>query len=327
MDLVADKKIIYVGETHDRFSHHVAELEIIRDLRRRGKRIAIGMEMFERPFQHVLDAYIEGRIDERALLRGTEYFKRWAFDYHLYRPILLFARSEHIPVIALNQKKEIVEKVFHSGLDSLSAEEKQLVPSQMDFSDSAYRERLRAVFVGHKTAGAENFDRFNQAQILWDETMADSIARFLETHPDHHMVVIAGSGHLQYGSGIPKRAARRIGGDYAILLNDVDPEPGSADFVLYPGTVPEETSPRLMVLLEENIGRVEITGFPRNSVSQKAGMRQGDILLAIGGSPVHTVDDVKIDLLYRKRGEKVNVTVLRNALLGGGERHFEITLR
>jgi hypothetical protein len=63
MNLVAEKKVIYVGETHDRFSHHVTELEIIKDLRRRGKKIAIGMEMFERTFQHVLNAYIEAGID------------------------------------------------------------------------------------------------------------------------------------------------------------------------------------------------------------------------------------------------------------------------
>ncbi len=324
---VADKKIIYVGEAHDRFSHHVTELEIIKDLHGRGKKIAIGMEMFERTFQHVLNAYIEAGIDEKALLRGTEYFKRWGFDYALYRPILLFARSEGIPVIALNQKKELVNKVFHSGLDSLSGEEKKLVPSQMDFSDNAYRERLRAAFQEHESAGKRDFDFFNQAQILWDETMADSIAGFLEKHPDHQMVVLAGSGHLQYGSGIPKRAAERTGGDYAIVLNDMDPGPGIADFVLYPDTFPEEVSPRLMVLLADDGGRVEITGFPRNSVSQKEGMRKGDILLAIDGSPVHTVDDLKIDLLYRKKGDKVKVTVERKAFFGGGEKYFEIILQ
>ena len=324
---VANKKIIYVGEAHDRFSHHVTELEIIKDLHGRGKKIAIGMEMFERTFQHALNAYIEGSIDEKALLRGTEYFKRWGFDYTLYRPIVLFARSEGIPLIALNQKREIVNKVFHSGLDSLSGEEKQLVPSRMDFSDNAYRERLRAAFQEHESAGKGDFGFFNQAQILWDETMAESIAGFLEKHPDHQMVVLAGSGHLQYGSGIPKRAAGRTGGDYAIVLNDVDPGPGIADFVLYPDTFPQEVSPRLMVILAEDGKRIEITGFPRNSVSQKGGMRKGDIVLAIDGCPVHTVDDVKIELLYRKRGDKVNVTVLRNAFFGGGEKHFEIILQ
>ena len=35
------------------------------------------------------------------------------------------------------------------------------------------------------------------------------------------------------------------------VLNDVDPGPGIADFVLYPDAFPEEVSPRLMVLLSD----------------------------------------------------------------------------
>ncbi len=67
MERVAGKKIIYVGESHDQFSHHVMELEVVKDLHRRGKKIAIGMEMFQRPFQEALDDYIEGKIDEREV--------------------------------------------------------------------------------------------------------------------------------------------------------------------------------------------------------------------------------------------------------------------
>ena len=63
------------------------------------------MEMFQRPFQKVLDDYIGGKIDEAEFLKGTEYFKRWGFDYQLYRPILLFARSEKIPVVALKSSR------------------------------------------------------------------------------------------------------------------------------------------------------------------------------------------------------------------------------
>ena len=326
VERVAGKGIIYVGETHDRFSHHATELEIIRELHRKGKKIIIGMEMFERPFQKVLDDYIEGRVDEGAFLRGTEYYKRWAFDYNLYRPILLFARSERIPVIALNQKREIVDKVFRKGIDSLTEEEKKGLPS-MDFSDDAYRERLKQVFLEHGASKGDGFDFFYQAQVLWDETMAESIALALKARPEAQAVVLAGRGHLEYGSGIPKRTARRNGRDYAIILNDVDPEPRIADFVLYPGAVPENSSPMLMVVLKEEGGRVEVTGFPPDSVSEKAGMRKGDVLLAIGKTPINTIDDLKIDLLSRHREDKVKVRVSRKGFFGSSEREFEIALQ
>ncbi len=48
---IATKKIIYVGETHDRFSHHLVQLEMIKALHRQGRAISIGMEMFQRPAQ------------------------------------------------------------------------------------------------------------------------------------------------------------------------------------------------------------------------------------------------------------------------------------
>jgi aminopeptidase N len=327
---VARKRIIYVGETHNQFPDHVMELEIIKDLHKRGRTIAIGMEMFQRPFQKVLDDYIGGKIDEAKFLKGTEYFKRWGFDYNLYRPILLYARSEKIPVVALNIQQEVVDKVFENGIDALPKEDKELLPSQMDFSDEAYKQRLRRVFLEHRDVEnfkTSNFDFFYQAQILWDETMAQSVDQFLRTHPNDQMIVLAGSGHLAYGSGIPKRVGRRNGYDYAIILNDADLEKGIADFALFPGAIPGITSPMLMVFLKEEAGKVEIAAFPHGSVSEKAGMEVGDILLAIDHTPIHTVDDVKIDLLTRKKGEKVKVKVLRKGFLGGQEMDFDVVLQ
>jgi aminopeptidase N len=327
MERVAPKKILYVGETHEQFSHHLMELEVIKDLHRRGKEMAIGMEMFQRTFQKVLDDYIEGKIEEREFLKGTQYFKRWGFNYNLYRPILLFARSEKIPVVALNQRQEIVDKVFQSGLDSLTEEETKSVPSGMDFSDDAYKERLLKVFQEHDDFSAKSFDFFYQAQILWDETMSESIDQFLRVHPSFQMVVLAGSGHLEYGSGIPKRTARRNGYDDAIILNDAGLKKDIADYVLFPAAMPVPPSPKLMVLLAEKGGEVEIMGFPHGSNSEKAGMRVGDIILSIDHTPIRDIDDLKIDLLFRKRGEKVKARILRKGLFGSQKLDFEVALQ
>ena len=328
MEHVDSKKIIYVGETHDQFSHHAMQLEMIKDLCRKWRNVAIGMEMFQRPFQKALDDYIEGKIDEREFLKKTEYFRRWGFDYNLYRPILQFARSERIPVVALNMRREIVDKVSRRGLDSLSEEEKGLLPSQMDFSDAIYKERLKKIFREHEDFRTGNFDFFYQAQILWDETMSESIDKFLRTHPSYQMVVLAGSGHLAYGSGIPKRTERRNGYDYAIVLNDVDSEKDIADYVILPGTIPYVSSPKLMVLLVEEGGKVKIVGFPQGSVAEKAGVKAGDIILSIDHTPITSIDDVKIGLLFRKKGDKIEVKILRKTFLSGSkEIVFEATLR
>ncbi|HEX8949610.1 MAG TPA: ChaN family lipoprotein, partial [Dissulfurispiraceae bacterium] len=211
---VSGKKIVYIGEFHDRFAHHDVQLQVIKELYRKNKRLAIGMEMFERPHQKDLDDYIlAGKIDEREFLKRSEYFKNWGFDYNLYKPILDFARAENIPVIALNIRKEIVEKVGKSGMDSLSAEEKKEVPQHMDYSASDYRERLREIFEKHNNSKSRNFDFFFQSQILWDESMSQSIDDFFRRNPDYQkdgqLAVVVGSGHLAYGVGIPERTFRR----------------------------------------------------------------------------------------------------------------------
>ena len=149
VEKLAQKKIVYVGEEHDKFSHHQVQLEVLRGLYQQTPKLAVGMEMFQRPFQKALDDYIAGAIDERTFLRRSEYFKRWNIDYNLYQPILNFAKEHRLPVIALNAQSEIVDKVAKGGLDSLSKEEKQEIPQELDFSDQEYRARLKEVFAAH----------------------------------------------------------------------------------------------------------------------------------------------------------------------------------
>ena len=132
--------------------------------------------------------------------------------------------------------------------------------------------------------------------------MAESIDAFLKKNPEHRMVVLAGNGHLAFGSGIPKRAARRNGLEYSILLNDAEIEKGAADYILFPAAIPMEGSPKLMVSLQEEKGQVSIAGFSEGSVSQKAGLQKGDILLSLDEIPVRTVEDVRLELLFKKTG-------------------------
>ncbi|MHB8881944.1 MAG: ChaN family lipoprotein [Thermodesulfovibrionales bacterium] len=324
---VSDKKIIYVGETHDRFEHHRTQFEVIRALQNRGNKIAIGMEMFQKPYQQALDDYIAGTTDERTFLKRSEYFKRWGFDYNLYREILLYAREQKIPVIALNIRKEIVSKVSKEGIQSLTKDELSEVPPDMDLTDRAYRARLRETFLRHQGSDERTFDFFHQAQVLWDEAMALNLNDFILKNPDRQVVVIAGSGHMQFGSGIPKRLQRRNGMDYAILLSSGEAEQDVADFMLYPEPLRYQEAPKLMVMFKEEGTRVRITGFVPDSISEKAGLKKGDIIVSLDDVQVEGIDDLKLHLLDKKKGDNLVVRVLRNRfLLGPAERVFTIIL-
>ena len=331
IERISSKKIIYVGESHDNFAHHNIQLQVIKGLYKKNKKIAIGMEMFQTPFQKVLDEYIAGSLDERQFLKGAEYFKRWGFDYNLYKPIIDFARAEKIPVVALNVRREIVDKVSKGGMDSLSEEEKQVVPAQMDFSDGYYRDRLKEVFEKHKGLTERDFSSFYQSQVLWDETMSQSVDEFLKSNPDYQkdgqMIVLAGSGHLAYGSGIPKRTFRRNGYDYAIVLNDNDIEKNIADYVILPKPLDGVTAPKMMVILKVDDGRLKISGFPPDSVSEKAGLQVEDVIIAFDNEIIKDMDDLKIALFYKKKGDSIRVKVIRKKfLLGDREMEYEVTL-
>ncbi len=308
---VSDKKIIYVGEMHDEFAHHSVQLNIISGIYKRNRKIAIGMEMFQRPYQEKLDAYIAGEMEEKEFLKIAEYFKQWGFDYNLYKPILDFAREENVPVIALNTSREIVKKVSATGLDSLTDEERKDIPDRMDFSDEEYRTRLKEIFEMHKNNKEKAFDFFYESQVLWDETMSMSISEYLEKEPDRQVIVIVGRGHLSYGSGIPNRTFARTGKSYSIVLIDSEVEEGIADYIVFSSAVKGAIAPRMMVYVEMEEMGFKITGFSAHSISEKAGVKTGDILLSVDDVEIKSIADLKVYLHYKDKGDMIKLKVFR----------------
>ena len=209
-------KVVYLGETHDSAEDHQAQLKIVREMQRQNRKIAIAMEMFQRPFQSAIDNYLAGKLTEEQLVEQTEYDRRWRFPWESYAPILRFAKENQLPVLALNTPSEVTRKVASQGLESLTAEEKKHIPpiSEIRTDNAEYRQLLLEVFQQHQKAAQGNstaFERFLQAQVLWDETMAEKIAEFVKANPDYQVVVLAGKGHIIYGYGIPSRVERRLG--------------------------------------------------------------------------------------------------------------------
>lgn len=212
---LAKANVIYLGETHDSAEDHKAQLDIIRELHRQNRKLAIAMEMFQRPYQGAIDRYLAGELTEEQLVALSEYERRWGFPWEYYAPILRFARENQLPVVALNAPSEVTRKVARQGLESLTEEERRYIPpfDEIRTDNAEYRQKLLEIFNQHASAGhgsSDGFDRFFLAQVLWDETMAEAIAQFALLNPDYQIIVIAGSGHIQYGHGIPSRVQRRI---------------------------------------------------------------------------------------------------------------------
>jgi S1-C subfamily serine protease len=57
---------------------------------------------------------------------------------------------------------------------------------------------------------------------------------------------------------------------------------------------------------------VEVVSLARNGPAQKAGLREGDIVIALNGKPISTVDDVHRSLSGMPPGTSVQLTILRD---------------
>lgn len=322
-------RVVYVGEVHDRMDHHLNQLEIIRRMYAADKRLAIGVEFFQRPYQKALDRYIAGEISEKQFLTDSEYFERWRIDYRYYRPIIQFARDNNIPIIALDVTDELRSRIGELGIEGLSAEERDKVPAEIDRSNQQYRRFMKAIFQMHPPVRGQDFEKFIEVQLVRDETMAETAANWLQTHPDSRMVILAGGGHLNYGYGIPDRLQRRIQVPAAVVLNGLhhEPKPELADYVLLPRPVGLTPAARLGVFLDtRKKGQVLVNGFSPDSPAKAAGFKDKDQILQVENETTETLADLKYALLEKKPGDTVKVKVRRKGMFSG-EKELEVEVR
>jgi len=246
--------VVYLGEVHTNPDHHAAQLQVIRQLHARGRLDAIGMEMFQRPFQEHLDDYVAGRIDEATMLERTEWQKRWGYDFGLYKPIFEFAREHRIEIVALNVSTEIRQIVSKEGRAGLSDEQRASLPEE-DREFEGYGDRFADLVRAHtpppkkaeepaeedeprpaedgKEDAADGsaakpappapdpamIERFERVQLLWDDVMADSIVRWMRRSPKNaQMAVLIGGGHITRSWGVPARARKRQGGIHKTVV-------------------------------------------------------------------------------------------------------------
>jgi uncharacterized iron-regulated protein len=230
-ELMADlnrSQIIFIGETHTNRSHHAIQLKIIQAVFHNHQSMAVGMEMFDRSYQQVLDLWSAG---QEAFLRKVHWYANWRFDFSLYKDILQFIKENRIKLVALNLPFYISARIRVGGIDNLADADKRYLPADIDTSDADHRDYVEEVFKRHHFSGRVKFDDFYMAQSIWDEIMAESIALNLN---QEKIVVLAGNGHIQYKYGIPNRAYRRTGAAFkTIYLASVgeEVELGVADYI------------------------------------------------------------------------------------------------
>lgn len=237
---VGEARAICVGEDHTNPHHHWVQLAVVRKLVKdlpKGARLALGMEMFQRPFQGVLEDYAAKRIDAAALRSRAGWEERWGYDWGFYAQTIDAAVAAGGHLLALNASRELTKKVVRKGLESLTPEEKAQIP-ELNLADAGHRAWFDSLMESmggvdaHSTKAPEvpddeahkdvkkpapaappagempSAERIYTVQVIWDESMADGAAKWLAKTPSGHAVILAGNGHC-HDTAIVGRLKRR----------------------------------------------------------------------------------------------------------------------
>lgn len=237
LDALKGTRLVLVGEHHTDPAHHAAQLQVIGWLNEKGFPLSIGLEMFRKEQQKALTQWVAGDIDEKEFEKI--YLDNWNFPWPLYREIFIYAREEKIPIVGLNVSRGITRQVAQQGFASLSEAQRGELEGVTCNVTREYRDFIRRAFGAHGH-GNMDFNRFCEAQLVWDTAMAINALNHLDQHPDQVMVLLAGSGHARK-MGIPYQVKSRSSIPYLVLLpftaEIFEPDtltPADADFLIMP---------------------------------------------------------------------------------------------
>ncbi len=228
--------LIFFGELHNSAIAHWLQYELIRDLADDPARnTIIGMEMFEADQQILIDEYFSGAISQSSFESEARLWNNYQTDY---KPIVEFARSSDLKLIATNIPRRYASSVYRDGLealDSLSPAAKRwmaILPIEVDKELPSYQNMLE---MAHGHGG----DNLIYAQAVKDATMAHFI--ILNMGLNNRLIHLNGSYHSNDREGIVWYINEMVSGYDILTINtitvddplDLDPEKlQSADITL-----------------------------------------------------------------------------------------------
>lgn len=209
-----------------------------------GRDVILSLEMFERDVQYILAEYLDGMISETHFLNSS---RPWDGYGDRYRPLVEFCKAHGLTVIAANAPRRYVSLVSIEGpesLHALSATAKSFLPPLPYPGPSIeYRAQWDALMAEamavpemhtHSSVADEDADYADPdyadtdeadtdeastpqhhatspnviySQALWDAAMGHAVTSALGVNPGSLVIHVAGSFHVQHGTGIPERVA------------------------------------------------------------------------------------------------------------------------
>lgn len=336
---LADRDVILLGEQHDKADDHRWQLQTIAALAAMRPDIVIGFEAFPRRVQPVLDRWVNGELTAAEFLDKVEWNAVWGMPAELYLPLFEFARINRISMLALNVERKLIRNIASKGSDGVPQAEREGVsrptaPPQPYVDNLFETHREHARMRGGEAAPAASrsdpaFRNFVDAQATWDRAMAEALARRLNSGtPARPLVVgIIGSGHLRNGYGVAHQL-RDLGVTRTATLLPLPADTpctelraglAEAVFAVPPQAAAPEP-PRLGVSLSDGERGVQVVEVSPGSLAEQSGVRAGDLIVELAGSPIAKAATVAaavkkqpagtwLPLRVRREGEVIELVV------------------
>lgn len=252
LDALSSAEVVFLGEQHTDETTHRVELAVYEGLlARRGGKVVLALEMFERDVQPDLDAYLAGTLNETAFLSRS---RPWGNYSTAYRPLIEMARSSARPVVASNFPAPLRQRVAQEGAAAIAAlkgDARREAPTALLPNTPAYWRRADNAIRGHRGMMRSDSDeqRLYSTQSLWDNAMGEACALALEKYPRHSVLHVNGGFHSAYWDGTVRQLLLRRPGT-RVLTVDINPVSNPcradvagasvADYVVFAETVATE---------------------------------------------------------------------------------------
>jgi uncharacterized iron-regulated protein len=331
--------ILFIGENHTNQEFHDVQFRTIKALQEAGREVLIGLEMFPYTEQTVLDNWNAGRYTENGFVDLGAWYDNWGYHWNYYRNIFLYAREKGINMYAVNSPREVVKSVRTKGFANLTPEEAAHLPPKLAAENDQHRSMYRAFFDKDDALhmNDEALDGLYRAQTMWDATMGWNALQALRQHggPNAIMVVLIGAGHVTFGLGSERQIDPYYDGRIASLIPvtvvDDDGQPVKqvrASYANFVWGLPEEIDTvypgigvSLMGLLGKDPGQIiQVSG---QSVAERAGLKVGDVLLSLDGTPISSEKVLRRLVANYRWGDMAKAVIRRN----GKEMALDINLR
>lgn len=279
--------VVFFGERHSDAVCNQLEAQLLHALAGCKRPVALAMEFFEADTQATLDAYLTGRLDEPSF---QELARQKRAYWLSHRPLIELCRAAHVPVIAANAPRRLVRAYGKSGLEydvfraGLEARERRWLPTASEWLEGPYHDRFVEIMRSHppatqpasapvtqpasapatqptttptsqplvtQPASAPSGQAF-RTQLLWDDSMAESVSRFRTTFPNRRVMLVVGSFHVSNKGGTLIKFRQRRPRDRVLTIVytaqsdgafELSPEDREAADVVIRGVLPPRPRP------------------------------------------------------------------------------------